>query len=72
MTNNIPAWERIAPGEPAPTVAFALILDGIVQQVMSTNTSTASLLLENPQIVRCNYDTVVGMTAEEATFVATP
>jgi hypothetical protein len=69
MTNNIPAWERVSPGDPAPTVNFALILDGIVQQVMSTNTSTASLLLENPKIIRCKYEAEVGMTEAEAAFV---
>jgi hypothetical protein len=69
MTNNIPAWERVSQGESAPTVSFALILDGIVQQVMATNTTTASLLLENPKIIRCSYDAEVGMTEAEAAFV---
>jgi hypothetical protein len=72
MTNNIPAWERIGSGEGPAQIAFALVLDGIVQQVMSTNTATASLLLEGPQIIRCKDDAEVGMTAEEAAYSVTP
>ena len=68
MTIDIPVWDKVSAGEPAPTIPFALILDGVVQQVMNTNV-TASLLLENPQIIRTNDYTVVGDTADSAVFV---
>ena len=66
MTENIPTWERIGSGEGPAQIAFALVLDGIVQQIMSTNVATASLLLEGPQIIRCKDDAEVGMTVEQA------
>jgi hypothetical protein len=69
MTIDIPAWDKVSAGEPAPTIPFALILDGVVQQIMNTNVTTASLLLENPQIIRTNDYTVVGDTADSAVFV---
>lgn len=66
MTENIPTWERIGSGEGPAQIPFALVLDGIVQQVMSTNLATASLLMENPEIIRCKDSAEIGMTAEEA------
>jgi len=54
MTTAIPAWTKVT-----------LILDGVVQQVMKVNVQTASLLLENPQIVRCKDEAEAGQTAEE-------
>jgi hypothetical protein len=65
MTTAIPAWTKISAGEEQGTVSFALILDGVVQQIMKTNVATASLLLEGPQIVRCKDDAIAGQTAEE-------
>ena len=38
MTIDIPAWDKVSAGEPAPTIPFALILDGVVQQIMNTKT----------------------------------
>lgn len=68
MTIAVPAWDRIPAGADPGKVAFALVLDGVVQQVMTTNVQTASLLLENPQIVRCKDDAEPGMTVEQAAF----
>jgi hypothetical protein len=70
MTTAIPSWEKIGPGQETGKVSFALVLDGVVQQVMTTNVQTASLLLENPQIIRCKDDAEAGMTVEEAAFTA--
>jgi hypothetical protein len=61
--HSIPSKHRfIILDSPKP---FALILDGVVQQIMKTNVATASLLLEGPQIVRCKDDAIAGQTAEE-------
>jgi hypothetical protein len=68
MTTAIPAWTKISAGDEPGTVAFALVLDGIVQQVMKTNVATASLLLEGPQIIRCKDNAEAGQTAEQAAF----
>ena len=68
MTTAIPAWTKISAGEEPGIISFALILDGIVQQVMRVNVATASLLLENPIIARCKDDAEVGQTAEEVSL----
>jgi hypothetical protein len=65
MTTAIPAWTKVTAGEEPGIISFALILDGVVQQVMKVNVQTASLLLENPQIVRCKDEAEAGQTAEE-------
>ena len=65
MTTSIPAWSRVVVGAEPGVVSFALCLDGVVQQVMKVNVQTASLLLENPQIVRCKDEAEAGQTAEE-------
>jgi hypothetical protein len=66
MTTSIPAWSRVVVGTEPGVVAFALCLDGVVQQVMRTNVQTAALLLENPQFIVCKDDAEPGQTAEEA------
>lgn len=66
MTTAIPTWSRLAAGAEQGTISFALVLDGVVQQIMKTNIQTASLLLENPQIIRCKDDAETGQTIEEA------
>ena len=66
MTIAIPAWSRIEVGAEPGTVAFALCLDGVVQQIMKTNVQTAALLLENPQFILCKDDAEPGQTTEEA------
>lgn len=68
MAIELPTWNAITAGqEIGSDVAFALCLDGVVQQVVFVNIPTASLLVENPTIVMCSPTAAAGMTLEEAT-----
>lgn len=64
----IPTWDTIPAGSGTGPVYFALCIDGVVQQVMTTNIQTASLLLANPTIVRCKETAEVGMTVEDVLY----
>lgn len=68
MATAIPSWTKISAGEEQGTISFALILDGVVQQIMKTNVQTASLLLEGPEIIQCKDDAEVGQTVAEASL----
>lgn len=68
MTQSLPKWNAITAGEEVgPSIPFAMVLNGVVQQVMFVNIPTASLLVEGPEFVRCSPLATTGMTVEEAT-----
>lgn len=68
MTVSLPQWNAITEGqEVGSDVPFAMVLNGVVQQVMFVNIPTASLLVEGPEFVLCSPTATAGMTVAEAT-----
>ena len=66
MTIEIPQWTFVTKEQETTLVKFAVVVDGIVQQIMNVNLAQASLWILNPEVVRCNDLTVPGDTKADA------
>ena len=65
---DIPQWIPITEAAPAPgaEVHLAMVLNGVVQQLMSVPLTTAALIFSNPEFVQVPKGAQPGMTLQEA------
>jgi hypothetical protein len=71
---SIPEWIPVTTETPQPGVEvhLAMVLDGVVQQLISVPLSTASLILSNPEFVQVAKGAQPGMTIQEALEIVEP
>jgi hypothetical protein len=71
---DIPQWVPITEETPKPGVEvhLAMVLNGVIQQLISVPLSTAALILSNPEFVQVPTGSQPGMLIQEALEIVEP